>query len=222
MLNNGYLVSGSADYSIRIWNYTNGSELSTIPNAHTSKIECIRMMQNGVYFISGGDDSKIKVWNSTSFSLVAIIGVHTGNVNELQTLSNGLIVSGSADNTVKVWNQLGTVQTSFNPFGNAVSCLKEISTGVIAVGGNTQSVYIYYTNGTLIRTLSGILNSQCNAMAMFNQTILAIAQSSRTLALFDVTLVSAPLSLTSINGDYNSIYSLESLRMFSVHFDLYI
>jgi WD40 repeat protein len=180
------------------------------------------MMQNGVYFISGGDDSKIKVWNSTSFSLVAIIGVHTGNVNVLQTLSNGLVVSGSSDNTVKVWNQLGTVQASFNPFGNAISCLKEISTGVIAVGGNTQSVYIYYTNGTLIRTLSGILNSQCNGMAMFNQTILAIAQSSRILALFDVSLVSAPLSLTSINGDYNSIYSLESLRMFSVHFDLYI
>ena len=175
-------------------------------------------MQNGANFLSAADDKLINMWSATSYTLISTFNGHTGNVNILQILSNGLIASGSSDNSVKLWNQTGSNLLSFAPFGNGIVCLKELSSGIIAVGGSSQSIYIYYTNGTLIYTLSGILSSQCNAMALYNK-ILAISQNSGTFVLYDVTSVTAPVSLSSINGAYNTIYSLETLRMFKFYRD---
>ena len=216
MLSTGYLASGSEDKSLRIWDFNNNVSIYTIPSAHTLKIECIK--DYGTYFLSSADDSLIKMWSSTSYSLIRTFSGHNGNVNILQVLSNGLIASGSSDNSVKVWNQTGSNILSFSPFSNSILCLKELSPGIIAVAGCHQSVFIYYTNGTLIYTITGAVLSQCNAMTLYNQKILAISQNSGTLVLYDITLVKAPVSLPSINGAYYTIYGLESLRRLFINF----
>jgi WD40 repeat protein len=173
-------------------------------------------MQNGAYFISASDDTYIKVWDATLYWLINTITGHTGNVNILEVLSNGQIVSGSSDNTVKIWNQNGTISASFNPFGNSVTCLKEISTGFIAIGGKSTSVYIYSTNGILVYTLSTALSSaQCIDMTIYNKKILAMVHNSPVIVLFNVSSVLAPVSLSSILSNSLGLYSLESLRKFS-------
>ena len=212
-------MSGSADLSIRVWDYKNSQILFGMPSAHNSKIECIRLMQNGENYLSSADDSQIKMWSATSYTLVSTLSGHTSNVNALQIMTNGLIVSGSSDYTVKVWNQTtGTNILSFNPFGDAVVCIKEISSGIFAVAGLSESVYIYFTNGTLIYTFESILATQCNAMTVYNHKILAIGQESGTLLLYDVSSVKAPVKLTSITRSFKYVYSLESFRRF---FDIF-
>ena len=170
-------------------------------------------MQNGTYFISASDDTYIKVWDATLYWLINTITGHTANVNILEILSNGQIMSGSSDNTVKIWNQNGTISASFNPFGGSITCLREISTGFIAIGGKSTSVYIYSTNGTLVYTLSAALSSaQCVGMTIYDKKILAIGQNSAQIVLFNISFVLAPVSLPSISLTTLGLYSIESLR----------
>ena len=185
--------------------------------AHSSQIECIRLMQNGAYFISASDDTYIKVWDAKLYWLINTISGHTGNVNILEVLSSGQIMSGSSDNTVKIWNQNGTISASFNPFGGSITCLREISTGFVAIGGKSTSVYIYSTNGTLVYTLSATLASaQCVGMTIYDKKVLAIAQNSALIVLFNISSVLAPVSLSPISLTTMGLYSIESLRKFTL------
>lgn len=173
-------------------------------------------MQDGANFLSAADDKLIKMWSATSYTLVSTLSGHTGNVNALQIMTNGQIVSGSSDGTVKVWNQTtGTIIKSFSII--SVTCIKEISNGIIVVAGQSESAYTYFTNGTLIYTFDSVLSTRCNAMTVYNRKILAIGMESGTLLLYDVSSVKAPVKLTSIVRSFKYVYSLESFRKFFSH-----
>ena len=60
MLRNGFLASGSADNTIKIWNVTDGSEIRTLIG-HSNFISALVDLENG-YLASGGLDMTIKTW----------------------------------------------------------------------------------------------------------------------------------------------------------------
>ena len=61
LLNNGNLCSGSADRTIRIWDWKNGKCLSC-KKAHNDWVKSIYQF-NSQILLSGSDDRNIKIWN---------------------------------------------------------------------------------------------------------------------------------------------------------------
>jgi len=91
-----YIISGSNDNSIRVWDYD--GNCIYILHGHSDYINCISMM-NG-FLISGSDDKSVRIWDLSNGKNISIL-THTDKVNCIAT--NGYIAVGLDDGTIVKW-----------------------------------------------------------------------------------------------------------------------
>jgi len=107
--NGHYLISGSRDARIKVWNVVAGYALQQSIAAHLYAINDIAFSPDGRYFVTCSMDKSIKIWDAERFSLLKVIDKarhagHGTSVNKVfWTKYNGYIVSGSDDRTLSVW-----------------------------------------------------------------------------------------------------------------------
>ncbi len=56
-----YIVSGSWDKSIKIWERETGNQIQTL-KGHSSGVTSVAFSKDEKYIISGSDDKSIKIW----------------------------------------------------------------------------------------------------------------------------------------------------------------
>ncbi|KAM9899678.1 hypothetical protein OXX79_005596 [Metschnikowia pulcherrima] len=98
--NNKFLISGSYDSTVRIWNIDTGECVRTL-SGHSKGVRSLSFDSHKL--ITGGYDSTIKVWNYRTGECISTYRGHESTVCSVDA-SNRTIVSGSADSTVKVWH----------------------------------------------------------------------------------------------------------------------
>ena len=113
-LDNGIIVSGSDDKSIKLWK--NNYNIRTIVE-HTNSIRSLCQI-NKKYFASGSFDFTIKIWEINSWECVQTLVGHDSNIICVISLNNNnykrkeqieylkrpfLIASCSNDKTIKIW-----------------------------------------------------------------------------------------------------------------------
>lgn len=105
-----YIVSGSLDKTIRIWNVETGQAIGGPLQGHTGSIETVSFSPNGNYIVSGAEDNTICIWNSyTGRAVGEPLEGHTDDVRSIKFSPDSRhIVSGSRDHTVCVWDILHT------------------------------------------------------------------------------------------------------------------
>jgi len=129
--NGNLLASGSFDYTIKVWNSSNGSLLWT--GQHSDVVTSVAFSPGGYLLASGSWDDTVKVWDSSNERLLWT-GQHSDDVLSVAFSPDGnLLASGSYDRTVKVWDsrngrllwigQHSDVVTSvaFSPDGNLLA-----------------------------------------------------------------------------------------------------
>lgn len=162
---NVILASGGADNRIGFWSPFNYSLLNQIS---THQVLCLKWLgPNSGYIASGGTDYIINIYETQTFSFVRRLEGHSGYVNSLDVMTNGNLFSGSDDNTVWVWNlNTGQQIVGYNPLSAAITGVKVLSSGIIAVVGQKKSmIFVDASAGTGITvivasgtaTLSGAL-----------------------------------------------------------------
>ncbi len=57
-----YLVSGSSDKTLKIWDFELQKEVITL-KGHLLKVNSVAFSPDGNYFISASDDRTIKLWS---------------------------------------------------------------------------------------------------------------------------------------------------------------
>ena len=62
---NKYIVSGSRDNTIKIWNLESGQEIKTLAG-HNGSVRSVAISSDSKYIVSGSDDNTIKIWNLES------------------------------------------------------------------------------------------------------------------------------------------------------------
>ena len=65
-----YIVSGSSDQTIRMWNAKTGSAVGRPLEGHTDSVSCVAYSPDGRYIISGSEDKTIRMWDSKGGSAV--------------------------------------------------------------------------------------------------------------------------------------------------------
>ncbi len=99
-----WLISGSEDHTIKVWDIATGQEIYTL-TGHTGSVLTLVLTSDGKQVISGSADHTIKVWSLETGQEIYTLRGHQGIIPTLALSSDGKILySGSEDRTVKLWS----------------------------------------------------------------------------------------------------------------------
>ncbi|AMD20930.1 HDR188Wp [Eremothecium sinecaudum] len=109
-----YLVSGSNDEHIKIYDLQKRKELGTLLN-HNGSITTLRFSRSKVteesptattkWMLSASEDNKIIIWRVKDWENFATLTGHTGRINDLDIHPSGRVaVSVSEDHSIRLWN----------------------------------------------------------------------------------------------------------------------
>ncbi len=105
-----YLLSGSRDAHLKIWDIFSGYELKESIVAHMYAINHIDYSADGKHFVTCSMDKSIKVWDAEALKLLKVIDKarHAGHGTSVNTLLwsnyNNLLISGSDDRSISIWD----------------------------------------------------------------------------------------------------------------------
>jgi len=107
--NGTFLLSGSRDAHLILWDVKNGYKLTHRIPAHNYAIYSMVFSPDGNYFATGSRDKTIKIWDAQEVELLLRISPekqdgHNNSVNKLMwSQYNNYLLSTGDDRTIKVW-----------------------------------------------------------------------------------------------------------------------
>jgi WD40 repeat protein len=203
------LVSGSADNSIRLWNFATGKALKTL-TGHTSYINAIAITPDGKTLVSGSADSTIKLWDLISGKELKTLRGHQGFVNALEISPDGqFLASVSADKTIKLWDlATGITVRTLKGHDNYVNALVFSPDGRSLFSGGADNMIQQWevSTGKEVRAFRGH-TSYVNALAISTDGNTLISSSAdKTIKVWDLTSTAAePRTLTGHTSFINAI-----------------
>lgn len=97
-------VSGSRDYSVRVWDIKKGKQLRSL-EGHKDWISGIAITPDGKRIISAAADKTLKIWDLEQGTIIHTLTGHTDIIWSVVVTSDGSkAVSASADKTLKIWD----------------------------------------------------------------------------------------------------------------------
>ncbi|QRW13370.1 WD repeat-containing protein [Ceratobasidium sp. AG-Ba] len=131
-----YVVSGSWDNTVRIWDIRSGKQVGQSLDGHTSGVSSVGYSPDGAYIVSGSDDNTVRIWDARTGKQVGqSLDGHTSGVWSVGYSPDGAyIVSGSDDNTVRIWDARTGKQVGQSLDGH--------TSGVYSVGYSPDGAYI--------------------------------------------------------------------------------
>ena len=99
-----FLISGSADQTIRIWDLNNLSSKPQIITAHENWVTALAITLDEKYLASGSNDETVKLWDLSNLEQVYSLRHDAAVWSVAITPDGSTLVSGSLDKTVKLWD----------------------------------------------------------------------------------------------------------------------
>ncbi|CAG8614070.1 684_t:CDS:2, partial [Paraglomus occultum] len=97
-----YIVTGSRDKTIKIWDST-GQCVRTLVG-HDNWVRGLVFHSSGKYLISASDDKTIKIWDIKTGRCYKTVEAHAHFVTCIAfNHGNPVVATGSVDQTVKIW-----------------------------------------------------------------------------------------------------------------------
>ena len=123
LLNDNRLCTGSADNTIRVWDWKNASALFYF-KAHDRWVKTL-LQFNDKYLLSGSDDNSIKIWEDDKIEKDKLVG-HNASVRTLCKIDDNYFASGSFDNKIYIWDfdKKKCVQTLEGHTSNVICIIK--------------------------------------------------------------------------------------------------
>lgn len=200
------LTSGGADSRIGIWSPVNYTLLKQIS---THSVLCLKWLGPGTgYLASGGADFVINIYETKTFTFVRRLVGHTGMVYSLDVMTNGNLFSGSDDASVWIWNlNTGQKLVGYNPLSIAITGVKVISSGIVAVVGNKKTMmFIDATTSTGTSLTVALGSAILSGTLLYNSDQVFATAWSKTVTLINTNtyafLLDIPTTYTTICLEY--------------------
>jgi eukaryotic-like serine/threonine-protein kinase len=99
-----YVVSGSADKTVQVWNTFTGDQVFTY-YGHSDTVNSVAWSPDGTRIASASSDSTVQVWDATTGQNVLTYNGHTNWVYAVACSPDGKrIASAGDDNKVRIWD----------------------------------------------------------------------------------------------------------------------
>ena len=155
-----YLLSGSADSTIRLWSLDTWTNL-VVYRAHQSPVWDVRFCPHGHYFVSGSSDRSARLWSTPQIAPLRLLIGHDSDVEAVAWHPNGAYVftgSGGGDRTVRMWDIVrGTAVRLFTGHTGNVTALACSPNGHIIASADDRGEIILWSlpTGRLIKRMRG-------------------------------------------------------------------
>jgi WD40 repeat protein len=101
-----YIISGSADFTVRIWSLSNNLQEAVLAG-HSGAVRSVFINSECRFIASGSSDNKVIIWSFWARSQEASFTGHTASVTSVCISPDSrFIISGGLDSLIIVWNFL--------------------------------------------------------------------------------------------------------------------
>lgn len=193
---NQFLVSGSADYTMKIWELQTSRLIATL-NGHKEPVYAVAITPDNQRIVSGSSDNTIKIWEFSTGELIRTLTGHSDSVYSVAMSPDGqTIASGSWDNTIKLWNLPNSIWTqsgqeihTFTGHSDWVYSLAFSADGqMLASGSWDRTIKLWnIPQGKLIRSLLGHSDRIFSVAFSPHKPMLASASWDKTIKLWDLS-----------------------------------
>ncbi|GLI72449.1 hypothetical protein PoHVEF18_000626 [Penicillium ochrochloron] len=155
-----WVVSGSCDKTIRIWDAETGTLIRTLGTlgGHEEAVTSLAFSAERKWIVSGSDDKTARIWDAQTGQLLQILN-HWEPVTSVAFSNDDMLVaSGSHENTVRIWAaESGRLYHVLRDHtGPVTSVAFSSDCAQIASGSHDNTVRIWAVNsGKLLYTLEG-------------------------------------------------------------------
>ncbi len=108
--NSTWLVTGSIDEAVRVWDLDRGKELATLighrHERNRADITGLAVVGSEPYILSSSRDMTIRVWNARTFKEVRVLRGHESDIEGLAATKDGRLLAstGGYDKRLILWN----------------------------------------------------------------------------------------------------------------------
>jgi transcription initiation factor TFIID subunit 5 len=187
-----YLLSSSADCTIRLWSLDTWSNL-VVYRSHTSPVWDVRFSPSGHYFLTASADRTARLWSTPQ---IAPLRLYVGHDSDVECVAwhpnSAYVVTGSSggDKTVRVWDvQRGNPVRIFTGHTGNVTSVAVSGTGkVIASGDDRGEILIWdISTGRLVKRMKGHGRGGIWSLDWsIESTVLVSAGADGTVRVWDV------------------------------------
>jgi WD40 repeat protein len=138
------LVSGSRDWTLRLWDADSGRQLHRLP-AHGAWVQCVAFSPDGKLAASGGRDRKVRLWDAVSGEAKGVLACQGGDLLTVRFLPGGKeLITASADGTIRLWNIKDREEVWDREGAGAIRCLAVSPDGKrLASGAGVNDVALW-------------------------------------------------------------------------------
>lgn len=131
--NNSFIVTGSYDNTIKIWDIYNHECIKTL-KGHTNYINSVKVSADNKFIVSGSADKTAKIWDLEMGECISTLIGHSGIIKSVAiSHDNKFVITGSDDNTVRIWDTKSS---------NCLATLIDHTAEVTSVGISSDSSFI--------------------------------------------------------------------------------
>ncbi len=214
-LKNGWIVSGSYDNSIRVWD---NNTCVKVLNAG-SGIYCLIQLVDG-RLLAGMSNGEIKVWDipsdnkSENIRHIKTIKAHSDWIRCIRQLYEGLVASSSYDKTIKIWNidlYFNRMKTLEGHTGYIYTIL-QLRNGLIISGSDDKTIKVWNPgqNYACIHSLIAHDHAICSLIQLKSGFIVSTSWD-KTMKIWNYT-EDGMTFIKSIDGFAAGVYSICQLK----------
>ncbi|KAF8005436.1 hypothetical protein HF325_000893 [Metschnikowia pulcherrima] len=200
-----YLVTGSNDEHIRIYDLQKRKELGTLLS-HQGTVTTLKFskelsktsdsLKSGKWLLSGSEDGKIIIWRTKDWETFGTLKGHLGRVNDLDIHPSGRVaISVGTDNTIRLWNLMTAKKAAVlkikgkDHVGQPADIVRWISEGKHFVVGLLNQLFIYELSeqAQIVKKVQFKLTLMClETISIDSKEYLVVGLNNGAIQFYDV------------------------------------
>lgn len=202
---NKYIISGSSDKLIRIWNVEK-KRLKSVLSGHTSGVTCMALSSNNEYFVSGSNDAAINLWTFPNKLPIKLVS-HISPILSLKLSKSNKEIYSCSNRSIIIWDyHTKKIKKSLDDYSLINRFFFPINNGKIILYAGYSYIKSYEETKVFSKFMYLDFAKKINCIDMStDESLLVVGFIDSTIAVCDIT---EKILVTKLEGHSESVNAI--------------